>query len=125
MATANNPVVWFEIPVSDMPRAKAFYEQVFAVHLEEQPMGSTQMAFFSMSNETYGATGALTLGKDYTPSHSGVLIYFTTPDIDATLASGEATGGKILTAKTGIGEYGFIGVMQDSEGNRIGLHSMT
>ena len=33
----HNVVGWFEIYVQDMPRAKAFYEAVFQVKLENAP----------------------------------------------------------------------------------------
>jgi predicted enzyme related to lactoylglutathione lyase len=57
-----NPVSWFEIYVKDMPRAKAFYEGTLGTRLqrlETTAAGVTEMWAFSMSNDTYGATGAL------------------------------------------------------------------
>lgn len=119
----HNPVLWFEIPVSDLSRATAFYEQVFNIKLEAQTMGETQMSFFPMQKDAGGATGTLMKSEGYVPSQSGVLIYFSTPDIEAALARAEQHGGKTLKTKTAIGEYGFIGLLLDSEGNRIGLHS--
>lgn len=125
MATNNNPIMWFEIPVTDLSHAKDFYGHVFEIAFEEQSMGDMQMAFFPMIRDASGAAGTLVQGDGYTPSQSGVLIYFSTPDIDSALSRGEARGGKILKPKTSIGEYGFIGLLLDSEGNRIGLHSTT
>lgn len=124
MSNENNPVAWFEIPTTDISRAKAFYEYVFDVELTLQPMGETQMAFFPMQDETYGTSGTLVQGENASPSEAGILIYFSTGDIDATLARVEEKGGQTLMAKTSIGEYGFIGILRDSEGNRIGLHTM-
>jgi hypothetical protein len=125
MGTENNPVVWFEIPVSDMSRAKGFYEHVLGLQLEVRQMEEMQMALFNMGSEAYGATGSLVSGEHYTPSSNGVVVYFTTPDIEAALSRGEEKGGKTLKAKMSIGEYGFIGLLLDSEVNRIGLHSMS
>ena len=47
------------------------------------------------------------------------------PDVQKVLDKVEAAGGKILVPKTEISpEYGFMAVFIDSEGNRIGLHSI-
>jgi len=123
MTIEHNLVGWFEIPVKDFARAKAFYEHVFEIALQENRTGSAWMAFFPMWEGTIGAAGSLVEGEGYEPSPAGTLVYFTAPDIDATLVRVEEKGGRILTPKTGIGEFGFIGIFQDVEGNRIGLHS--
>ena len=36
-----------------------------------------------------------------------------------------AAGGKVLRDRLAIPPHGFIGIFQDSEGNTVGLHSMT
>jgi predicted enzyme related to lactoylglutathione lyase len=123
MGAQANPVGWFEIPVTDMARAKDFYGHVFGFELEEHEMGPDLMAWFPMAEGVVGAAGTLILGEGYVPSDKGVLVYFTTPDIDAALARANEKGGKVLTEKMSIGEYGFIGMILDSEGNRIGLHT--
>jgi uncharacterized protein len=118
-----NPVAWFEIPVSDIYRAKEFYEFVFDLNLEIHELGFLLMAWFPMEDKAPGATGALVQAASYNPAREGVLIYFSVEDIDATLKKVAEKGGSLLQPKTGIGEYGFIGYFQDSEGNRLGLHS--
>lgn len=118
-----NPVGWFEIPVLDMPRAKAFYEYVLNVALEEHEMELSHMAWFPMKENGIGSTGSLVKGEAYQPAMSGVQIYFTAPDLEAALNRAEEKGGTILTPKTSIGEYGFIGFIKDTEGNKIGFHS--
>ena len=123
MGARANPVGWFEIPVEDMARAKAFYERVFGLSLEEHRMGPNLMAWFPMETDVTGAAGALVEGGGYEPSDRGVLVYFTAPDLEAALARARDGGGRVITERTGIGEHGFIGIILDSEGNRIGLHS--
>jgi len=86
-------------------------------------MGSSLMAWFPMWEGKIGAAGSLIKGEGYEPSSAGTLVYFTAPDIEATLARVEEKGGRILAPKTSIGESGFIGMFLDTEGNRIGLHS--
>ena len=120
-----NPVGWFELPVTDMDRAKAFYEAVFKfpIKLEEMEDGM-HMGWFPMSETGYGASGALVKGKGYVPSLGGPLIYFSETDIDAVLERVRKSGGNVITNKTDIGKYGFYAWIEDTEGNRIGLHAM-
>ena len=124
MASNINPVNWFEIPVNDIERAKSFYEHVFGYELALNDMGSLKMAWFPMKDEATGATGSLVKSDSYTPSHAGTLVYFSVDDIEGTLKKVEQNGGKILNPKMNIGEYGFVAHFEDSEGNRIALHSM-
>ncbi len=123
MSTQWNPVGWFEIPVTEMARAKAFYEHVFNLTLEEHLMGPLLMAWFPMKEGVAGAAGSLVKGKGYEPSLEGVLVFFTTLDIESVLSRAREKDGYVLAEKTSIGEHGFIALIQDSEGNRIGLHS--
>lgn len=117
-----NPVGWFEIPVTDMARAKSFYQTVLGVTLEDHQMGPLLMSWFPMNEAAIGSTGSLVKADGYTPSGDGVLIYFTAPDLDATVQRARENGGTIIQNRTSIGEYGFIAIVQDAEGNRIGLH---
>jgi hypothetical protein len=123
MTAAKNAVNWFEIPVNDLARARRFYEGVFGVELARSDMGPLQMAMFPLTHQAPGACGALVKAEGYAPSHVGTVVYFTVDDIDATLAKIEAGGGRPLSPKTGIGEYGHIAHFEDSEGNRVALHA--
>ena len=80
-----NPVFHFEIPVSDMDRAKAFYESVFGYRLTRTEVDGYDMAFFPRADGAAGASGALAKGDAYRPSREGAIIYFDVPDIDAVL----------------------------------------
>jgi len=116
---------WFEIPVSDLARAKAFYEAATGLSLTFMDMGDSQMEMFPGGPTDPGSAGALVVSEGYVPSHQGTVIYFATDDIEAFLARVGAAGGTTLVPKMSIGEFGFVGHFQDSEGNRVGLHSMT
>ena len=121
-----NPVAWFEIPVTDMKRAIAFYNSVFACKLEAQDMGELQMAWLPFNHETNGASGSLVYHPDfYKPSEThGIVIYFSVDDVNNELSRVEAAGGKVIHEKKAIGEnHGFMAVFLDSEGNRLALHS--
>lgn len=118
----NNPVNWFEIPVTDMDRAKAFYETVFDFEIAIKQMGNAKMGWFPFDHTAPGATGTLIENENYTPSYNGSLVYFSVPEIDDVIARVEAAGGKIVNPKFSIGEHGFSGHLEDTEGNRVGLH---
>ena len=120
-----NAVGWFEIPVVDMKRAMKFYETVLEVRLERHMVGEVDMAWFPMVDGK-GAAGSLVAHPEwYKPSADGTIIYFTaySGDLSNELSRVEAAGGKVLVPKKSIGEYGFMAVVLDTEGNRIALHS--
>ena len=118
---AVNPVVHFEIPVTDMDRAVRFYEAVFATKLARQEVDGYAMAFFPRADGKPGASGALAKGDVYVPSKAGAILYFDVPRIDPVLERAAAQGGKVLYPKKDIGEAGFVAEIADSEGNRIAL----
>ena len=122
--TKINPVNWFEIPVTDMARAKKFYEKVFGVELTDEKMDDYTMSFFPWTEDAPGSAGMLIKGATYEPSHAGAVLYFSVDDIGETLRRINAKGGKTLMPKKSIGEYGFIAHFEDTEGNRLALHSM-
>lgn len=123
----NNMVGWFEIPVTNMERAIAFYEEVFDLSMQRQHFGPLEMAWFPLKEDGLGSPGSLVYHKDfYKPSTDGVLIYLTahSGDLENELTKVETAGGKILQHKTQISEgYGFMALIIDSEGNRVALHS--
>tara|TARA_R110000868_G_scaffold89459_1_gene248981 strand:- start:1166 stop:1540 length:375 start_codon:yes stop_codon:yes gene_type:complete len=119
-----NMVGWFEIPVSNMDRAKTFYEAVFQVKIDIQNFGGMLMGWFPFVEGKEGAAGTLIKQESYIPSHAGTLVYFMSEDVQNELNRIEAAGGKVLQPKTEISpEHGFMGVFEDTEGNRIALHS--
>jgi predicted enzyme related to lactoylglutathione lyase len=121
-----NPVGWFEMPVTNMKRAKTFYEKTFGYELgAPSKMNGFEMSFFPMTRGGDGAPGALIQGGGYTPSHEGALLYFSVDDIPPIEKKITANGGKVHKPKMSIGEYGFISICEDSEGNRIALHSIS
>jgi len=117
-------VTWFEIPCNDIKRAAAFYEKVFATALKVIDFGGPLMAFFPEKEGNIGANGSLMQYDSYVPSHDGTLVYFNCDDCNTELGRVVAAGGKLLREKTMISpEHGFMGVAEDTEGNRIAMHS--
>lgn len=120
----SNPVGWFEIYVQDMGRAKAFYENVFDVQLAQLGNTDIEMWTFPMQAESYGAPGALVRMPGFPSGANSVLVYFNCTDCATEAAKAASCGGKVEKEKFSIGEYGYISLIIDTEGNMIGLHSM-
>src|SRR5687768_14054609 len=116
-----NAVTWFEIPVTDLSRAKTFYEHVLTTQLTHMEMGPAAMEMFPAQEDAPGSGGALVLTEGYMPSRHGTIVYLTVSDIEAALERVKANGGSTLVKKLDIGEFGFIGHFEDCEGNRVGL----
>lgn len=121
-----NPVGWFEIYIDDVTRAKSFYETLFQLTLE--PLGdptddTITMFAFPSDYENYGASGALVHANGISAGKNSTLVYFSCDDCAVEEARVVNAGGKVERSKMSIGEYGFITLVLDSEGNSIGLHS--
>lgn len=121
-----NPIGWFEIHVDDMSRARRFYETVLGVTLEklESPVeGDLEMWSFPADFESYGACGALIRMAGKEAGNNSTTVYFSCDDCAVEESRVAAAGGKVVDSKMSLGEYGFCAMIEDSEGNSIGLHS--
>ncbi|WP_324719824.1 VOC family protein [Salinimicrobium sp. HB62] len=123
-----NPVVWFEIYVNDLKRARSFYEKVFQVQLSE--LGNPteddlkMMAFPSDMDSKGKASGAIVYMKDMKAGGNSTIVYFGSEDCSIEEERVEEAGGEILRSKMSIGEYGFVSIIKDPDGNTVGIHSM-
>ncbi len=128
MAKAGNHVItWFEIPVSDLQRAAAFYGGLLDAELTVEQYGPVAMAVFPADGDAPGTVvhGALVQGDGYAPGAQGALVYFDGgEDLAVPLARVEGLGGRVVQPKTPIGDHGFMAVFLDTEGNKVALHSM-
>lgn len=123
MITERNPVGWFEIYVDDMERARRFYEATLAVKLQALESPVVKMLAFPMRENLPGCTGALVQMPEGRPAGNAVVIYFTCMDCAEEAARAARNGGKVFKEKFSIGQYGYIALVHDTEGNLIGLHS--
>lgn len=119
-----NAINWFEIPVSDFDRAKSFYETIFDATFSIEEAMEMKSAFFPADLEN-GVGGCIIQGQGYEPSLNGSLVYLNGgEDLSLVLDRVEVAGGKVSLAKTAIGTHGFMAYFIDTEGNKVGLHSL-
>lgn len=124
MNTNRNAVGWFEIYVQDMERAKAFYQATLQVEFERLESPGIELWAFPMSMDAPGAAGALAKMEGKDSGSGGTLIYFSCADCAVEASRAVHNGGRIQKEKMSIGQFGFIALVFDTEGNMIGLHSM-
>lgn len=116
-----NTLNWFEIPATDFARAKAFYAKVLDAQIHDDP--NRKYAYLPSDQGGFG--GAIGFGENFVPATTGTTIYLDGgKDLSVPLARVESAGGKVILPKTPIGENGFIALFIDTEGNKIGFHSM-
>jgi len=121
-----NAIGWFDLYVEDMERAVTFYETVFQQRLEAigDPTGDTTMRGFPANMKSYGAAGALVKSPHARPGIGGTLVYFTVGDCAVEEARVVSANGSIVRPKFSIGEFGWVSLCMDTEGNMFGLSSM-
>ncbi|GAB7256717.1 VOC family protein [Polaribacter sp. OB-PA-B3] len=119
-----NPVNWFDILVSNLKNAKEFYETVFNIKLVDFPAEFGKQAGFPFDPKGINITGALVEKEDFVSGNNNTIIYFESKDCVTEEHLVEKVGGKIIRSKMSIGEFGFVSILEDRDGNSIGLHSM-
>jgi uncharacterized protein len=125
MDSSVNILNWFEISVSDITRARKFYETIFSIRMMETDMMGMKMAFFPMENANGKVSGGLVQSPLHKPGRNGAIIYFNAnPDLDEALSKVEAAGGRIDIPKGRISdEIGYMAFFTDTEGNALAMHS--
>jgi predicted enzyme related to lactoylglutathione lyase len=124
--TKMNAIGWFDIYVHDMSRAVKFYEAVLKQTLSKigDPTGETQMMSFNADMTQYGAAGALVKSLHSSPGVGGTMVYFNVEDCSIEESRVESAGGLVIRSKFSIGEFGWVTLCKDSEGNMFGLSSI-
>ena len=130
ISAETNVITWFEIPVLDSERARKFYETVLDIKMHTAFLDETneELTFFPtipgvIQASSGRVTGVLTKSENAKPSKEGTVIYFNaSPKIQLVIDKAERAGGKIFIPKTEI-KAGFIAVILDTEGNKVGLYA--
>jgi predicted enzyme related to lactoylglutathione lyase len=118
-------VIWVEIPVRDIERAKRFYEAVFEIQASEVRDFGVRRTCTLYYDETSGKPGiSLNQTANFEPGDRGFYVYLNAGDeLSGALSRVEAAGGKVLSDKTSMGEDGNYAAILDSEGNQLALYS--
>lgn len=121
-----NAINWFEIPTRDMDKAVRFYEQTLGVTLKRESFGGMPHAVFTtQGHDARSVAGAIVTAPHLTPGSKGSVVYLYCKDgVKAALARAQAAGATVALPHMDIGENGFIAIIDDLEGNRVGLHAM-
>ena len=118
-----NTLNWFEIPATDFARATAFYANVLDAQIVNDP--NRQYAYLPSDQQKGAYGGAIAIGENFVPSMTGTTIYLDGGnDLSVPLSRVEPAGGTIILPKTAIGNNGFIALFIDTEGNKVGFHSV-
>ena len=122
-----NAIGWFDIYVNELDRAVAFYESVLNCKLVPigDVTGENQMMSFPADMSVYGAGGALSKSAHASPGVGGTIVYFSAEDCAVEEARVAKAGGKVIRPKFSIGEFGWVSLCLDTEGNMFGISSMT
>jgi predicted enzyme related to lactoylglutathione lyase len=119
-------IVYFQIPADDVDRAKRFYRSLLGWTIEPTTAGLEPEAAAAMQYQDVSTgeaqEGTLNSGGMYKRQMSELIMnHVAVEDIDAVLANVERLGGKIIMPKMEIQSVGLNAIIQDTEGNTIGL----
>ncbi len=71
-----------------------------------------------------GISGALVKMEGMKAGSGGTMVYLGSLDCALEEARVNKAGGQVLQSKMSIGEFGFICICLDTEGNTFGIHSL-
>ncbi len=110
-----DPIIHMEIPVTDLNKAKSFYSKVFGWNVDVIP--EMNYALFDtgtpLPNGGFNKVDKIVTG--------GCLPYIRTDDIEKKLKEIEKAGGKSVTKKIEIPQFGWSATFKDIFGNILGL----
>lgn len=108
-------LVHVEIPAADRNAAADFYQKALGITSKLD----TQFDYLGFGFDEQSGGAFVPLSESVQPG--GVVVYFSSADIDADLKSVEAHGGTVILPRMEVGEMGAIAIFTDPTGNRIGL----
>ena len=125
-----NLLVWADLPVKDMARARKFYSHVLGHPVDEMPGQEGKVALLMQPGTGDAMDAAIDLATESmtepSTTHGPVIYISTDGDIDGMLKRAEEAGGKIFKPKADYGEYGgWLAYIVDTEGNLVGLQQQS
>lgn len=131
---SKNVICWFEIYVKDIERSKEFYHTVLGTNFHDAPEPPSnnhepfKVSMFTPPTDEGNYVGGALIEMPGTKEGDGVcvstIVYFPCKDCSVEESHVERAGGKVLKPKFSIGQWGFISLCIDTEGNHFGLFSM-
>jgi len=115
-----NSAVWFEIPVRDIEKAKAFYSEVLMTEFTDNNDGPNPMAVLAYAGNGKGVSGHLYPGKPAAAGTGPTVHLMVLDDLKSAMARLEAAGGKVVSPIVEI-PAGRFAYCLDPDGNSIGL----
>ena len=117
-----NTIIWFEINVADLDRAKKFYDHVLQTNIRKEEMeGYPPMGIIPDE----GVNGALVEDEEYeAPEHSGVMLYFDgSSGINPYLERVEEAGGEVVVPRSFVNDsVGHWAAFADLDGNLLAFY---
>ena len=114
---------WFEIPVGDIGRASKLYEAMLDTKLARETFMDVPHAL--LTNADHSCVGGALVSDPKRPPKrgTGTLLFFNATDgVDRCLSRAVEAGAKVVQPATAIGPHGTIALVEDLDGNVIGLH---
>ena len=113
----SSPLIHFEVAGRDPAKLQGFFGDVFGWQINaDNPMN---YGMVNLSDQVAGGIGPVPEGA---PGPHAIF-YIGVPDVEATLAKAESSGGKRLMGPMEVPEGPTIGHFADPEGNVVGLFS--
>lgn len=119
-------IAYFEIPADNVDRAKHFYQTLLGWKIAptKTPMDPSKAAAMQYQDIVTGPAqeGTMNMGGLYKRQMTeNIKNFVVVEDFDKVLAKVEKLGGKIVMPKEDIQGVGLVAIIQDTEGNGIGI----
>lgn len=112
-------IVHFDLPAEDLERAASFYGKLFGWKFERMP---GPIEYFGIT--TFDEQGRPSLGGGMGKKNdwdTGITNYVGVASVEDTLKALAELGGRVVLPRTEVGEFGYLAVCLDPEGNKFGL----
>jgi predicted enzyme related to lactoylglutathione lyase len=116
-------ISWFEIPVTDLEKSAALYGKALGIELKREVLFGVPHAI--LMAESDAVTGTLISDPERAPRNGvGTVVYLYAGDgVAAALARAVQAGARVVKPTTDIAPFGEIALIEDFDGNVVGLHA--
>jgi predicted enzyme related to lactoylglutathione lyase len=122
MSKPSNRINWFEIPVTNLDRSAALYGAVLGAEMKREVLFGVPHAIIVAADDA--VTGTLITDPKRAPQKGvGTVVYLHVQDVASALARAIEAGAKVALPTTAIGPFGTMALIEDYDGNVVGLHT--